>query len=50
VVYRRAETIAAYLTSLRAPKVPARSRAKLEQLRTSELGVPASVLNRAGLL
>jgi hypothetical protein len=33
---RRAETnaVAAYLTALRAPKVPARSRAKLEQRRT----------------
>jgi hypothetical protein len=32
---RRAETnaVAAYLTALRAPKVPARSRAKLEQRR-----------------
>jgi hypothetical protein len=33
---RRAETsaVAAYLTALRAPKVPARSRAKLEKRRT----------------
>jgi hypothetical protein len=33
---RRAETnaVAAYLTALRAPKVPARSRAKLEQRHT----------------
>ena len=33
---RRAETnaVAAYLTALRAPKVPARSRVKLEQRRT----------------
>ena len=33
---RRAETnaVAAYLTALRAPKVPARSRTKLEQRRT----------------
>jgi hypothetical protein len=32
---RRAETkaVAAYLTALKAPKVPARSRAKLEQRR-----------------